>query len=111
MKVPEDGGPVTPVTSVKSSSGERLHITPSFLPDGKHFLYTRFSPEAGGLYVASLDVKPDQQPLDRILDTFGQYASGHLLFMRGGTLMAQGFDTGRSKTTGEAVPLAASVQI
>jgi Tol biopolymer transport system component len=110
MKIPQDGGTVTPVTSVISSRGERLHITPSFLPDGKHFLYTRFSAESGGLYMASLDVKPDQQSLDRILDTFGQYASGHILFMRGGTLMAQGFDTGRSKMTGEAVPLVASVQ-
>jgi Tol biopolymer transport system component len=110
MKVPQDGGTVTPVTAAISSRGERLHITPSFLPDGKHFLYTRFSAETGGLYMASLDVKPDQQPLDRILDTFGQYASGHILFMRGGALMAQGFDIGRSKLTGEAVPLATSVQ-
>src|SRR3990172_4440453 len=39
------------------------------------------------------------------------FARGHLLFFRDATLMAQPFDTGRLALTGEAFPVAESVQM
>src|SRR5262249_47328885 len=38
------------------------------------------------------------------------YAQGHLLFVRGGTLMAQPFDAKRLEMAGEAAPLAEGVE-
>src|SRR5262249_44428253 len=63
MQVPEAGGPPTPVTALDSSRQEVYHGRPSVLPDGRHFLYLRnsTSPEYRGIYVGSLDVKPQDQ--------------------------------------------------
>src|SRR5262249_34568831 len=43
MRVPASGGAATPVTALDPSRQERGHTGPKFLPDGKHFLYTRVS--------------------------------------------------------------------
>src|SRR5213078_3243197 len=95
------------------------HSFPSFLPDGRHFVYVRSAtrPENNGVYVGSLDAKPGQQSLRRLLaaESGAVYAAspdskrGHLLFLRGGTLLAQPFDTGRLEPAGNAVPVAEHV--
>ena len=55
--VAESGGDAVPLTTRDANRRERLHGGPIFLPDGRHFLYSRFSsvPENNGLYVGSLD--------------------------------------------------------
>jgi hypothetical protein len=96
LKVSEAGGVPTEVTSVDTARGEIVHGIPSFLPDGKHFLYyMRGSPEATGIYVGSLSSKFSQEPKQRLLATSvaASYAAGYAFFMRGDTLMAQPFDT------------------
>src|SRR5262249_28162656 len=45
----------------------RQGIFPAFLPDGKHFLYLRLTTDGSGLYVGSLDAKPDAQDMKRVL--------------------------------------------
>jgi hypothetical protein len=39
------------------------------MPDGRHFLYHRTSKvaENNGIYIGSLDVKPEQQSIKRLL--------------------------------------------
>jgi eukaryotic-like serine/threonine-protein kinase len=109
------GGPQVPVTvrgsdAAGSDPVERIHITPFFLPDGRHFLYatSRIGANASGIYVASIDSKETTH----LLDGGGpQYANGYLLFLRGSMLMAQRFDPDRLALSGEAVPLAEDVQI
>ena len=61
MKVPASGGTATPVTKADASRGE-VHAVSGFLPDGRHFLYTRGG-RAGqrALYVGSIDANPDAQ--------------------------------------------------
>jgi hypothetical protein len=62
---------------------------PSFLPDGRHFIYLR-APEDPGIYVGSVDAKPEQQSSKRMVATplMSGYAPsvdgaiGQLLFMR-----------------------------
>jgi serine/threonine-protein kinase len=86
------GGVPTDITVVDSSGGETIHALPTFLPDGRHFLYLRAgSAEVSGIYSGSLDAKPSEQSRERILAaTFGaSYVDGNLFFMREGTLMVR----------------------
>ena len=77
MQVSDNGGTATPVTSVDSSRKETFHGFPVFLPDGRHFLYLRGSdaPENSGVYIGSLDAKPTEQSLQRLL---AEYLSARL---------------------------------
>jgi len=116
--VPAVGGTATPLTIPDRNRGEQGHVEPSLLPDGVHFVYTRFAPgtDAGGVYVGSLDVKPEQQALGRLVPelTVSAYvprtgetsANGWLLFTRDTTLLAQPFDSSRLVLSGEAAPIA-----
>jgi eukaryotic-like serine/threonine-protein kinase len=118
-RVPADGGSASPLTALDSSRGEIAHTFPTFLPDGRHFLYLRTSnqQENDGIYVGSLDAKPENQDPKRLLETAHQAIyvpsldseSGHLLFMREGTLIAQPFDIKRLELTGEPVTIAEQV--
>lgn len=111
-RVSQAGGTPVDVTVVDSDRGETFHALPTFLPDGKHFLYLRQGrPEVRGIYVGSLDLKPEQQSKDRLLATqyAAQYANGYLFFMRENSLMAQSFDTGKLQLQGDPIPVAEHV--
>jgi eukaryotic-like serine/threonine-protein kinase len=112
-RVSEAGGVATAATAVDTEHGERAHAFASFLPGGKHFLYFRAgSPDLVGIYLGSLDAKPSEQSKQRLLatDLAASYANGYLFFMRGTTLMAQPFDTGKFQLKGEPVPVAENVR-
>ena len=120
MRVPAAGGDPVSLTRLDSARLERVHGFPVFLPDGQHFLYSRFSTvaENNGIYVGSLDAKPEEQEGTRLAasaigaqfwpfpDSSG---GGKLLFQRGSTLLAQTLDTTRLKLTGEAEAVAEQV--
>jgi hypothetical protein len=114
------GGAPSLVTQMDSSRQHFAHLFPWFLPDGRRFLYlavSRETPESSGIYVRSLDALPDAALSTRILDArfgaayvpSGGGAPGHLVFMRDGELLAQGFDTERLQITGDAVRVAGPV--
>jgi Tol biopolymer transport system component len=110
MRVPAAGGVPTLVTTV--SGRNEVHVFPSFLPDGKHFIYLR-APQNPGVYIGSLDVKPEEQSSRQVLATpiMAVYAPsarsgmGRLLFVREGSLLAQGFDERRLELVDEPVVL------
>ena len=114
-RVPAAGGAAV---ALPSTDGQTVHSMPSFLPDGRHFIYLRDPKglEAGGTYLSSLDAKPDETE-KRLLTTGweAQYAPtadpqlGYLLFMQEGTVMAQPFDNRRMELTGSPVPVAEQV--
>ena len=117
LRVPEAGGAPVPLTSVETSHNERAHGAPSFLPDGRHFLYSRDAgavDEHTGIYLGSLDTAPDQQSAERLVPS--AYTSvfvpssssrvGWLLFIREGSLLAQPFDPDRRQLAGEALQVA-----
>jgi eukaryotic-like serine/threonine-protein kinase len=118
-RVPAAGGDCSPLTTLNSARGETFHRFPSFLPDGRHFVYLRVSsnPGTNGIYVGSLDAKPEQQNTKRLLgaQSGAVYApapdgrGGHLLFVREGALMAQPFDANRLEVAGDSVPVAEQV--
>jgi DNA-binding winged helix-turn-helix (wHTH) protein/Tol biopolymer transport system component len=114
------GGPASEVTRLDATNGESAHLLPSFLPDGRHFLYlsvSRMAPEKSGVYLGSLDAEPGAPRPDRLLATgFGAaYArsegasTGHVVFLQDGTLFAQAFDERSLQLRGEPVSLAAPV--
>jgi serine/threonine protein kinase/Tol biopolymer transport system component len=106
------GGTPIPVTAVDpkiSDVVEGGHWQPFFLPDGKHFLY-HVTAGDGAVYVGSLD-SAEKSRLVIQGGSNAQYASGHILFMRDSTLMAQPFNPDRLVLEGEAHPVAENVQI
>jgi Tol biopolymer transport system component len=119
MRVSANGGSASPLTTVDSSRKETNHAFPSFLPDGHHFIYLRLSdkPENSGVYVGSVDARPEQQDSKQLLATaYGPAyvpssdpGMGQLLFMRDGTLMAQPFDARRLELSGEPITVAEQV--
>jgi eukaryotic-like serine/threonine-protein kinase len=110
-RVSESGGNVTPVTTLDASRAETGHLSPQFLPDGKHFLYFGQSsrPENNAIYVASLDSK-EKKLLLNTASNIAYVPPGYLLFHRQGTLMAQPFDADRLQLTGEVVPIVEGVE-
>jgi len=97
---------------VNTSRGEAFHALPTFMPDGKHFIFLRNgSPEVIGMYTGSLDAKPTEQPLERFVagPFAASYVNGYLFFMRESTLMAQPFDAAQMKLSGEPTPVAEHV--
>jgi serine/threonine protein kinase len=104
MRVSENGG-----TPVKVTSENGLH--PTMLPDHRHFLFLggkRFSEDT--IYLGSLDSK-EIRPITPANSQAEFAPSGHLLFLRGVTLMAQPFNLATLRTTGDAFPLVSDVRL
>jgi len=111
-KVSQAGGVATAVTAVDTARGEAFNALPTFMPDGKHFVYLRSGPpEIIGIYAGSLDATPTGQSKERLLanNFAASYVNGYLFFMRDNTLMAQPFDTGKLQLTGDPAPVAEHV--
>jgi serine/threonine protein kinase len=117
LQVSAAGG--TPVAITALAPGEIAHRWPQFLPDGRRFLYQRVSSSADktGIYVGSLDLKPDQQSMQPLLLTNRQAywvapegsGKSFLLIQREETLLAQPFDTGTLQLSGVPYPIATGV--
>jgi Tol biopolymer transport system component/tRNA A-37 threonylcarbamoyl transferase component Bud32 len=112
------GGAPSAVTSLRP--GDVAHGFPTLLPDGRHFLYGVRTDAGGGIYLGSLDAKPNEQASKKLLPepSIVAYvpssdpnasATGYVLFVREGTLMAQPFDDRRLDVAGAAVPIAEGV--
>jgi Tol biopolymer transport system component len=120
LHVPETGGTASPVTTLDPSRKEVFHLLPSFLPDGRHFVYLRVAPgtpDNGGVYVGTIDARAEAQSTTRLMPyvvglayAAGRHPEpGRLLYLREGMLVARPFDAERLALAGEAVPLAARV--
>jgi Tol biopolymer transport system component len=109
-RVPASGGEAVELT-VRDTDRHNSHRLPWFLPDGRHFLFVGrgVAGEESTIMVGSLD---GGEPVP-LMNNESQaiYASGHLLFVRDQTLMAQGFDPDSLEMTGEAFPVAEDVLV
>ncbi|MBZ5631664.1 MAG: protein kinase [Acidobacteriia bacterium] len=118
-RVSSGGGNPLPITALDLSRHESSHLFPSFLPDGRHFIYLAASSDPGNraVYVASLDAKPQEQHAKRLLSTatnavFAPSLSAgkdQLLFLRDGSVLAQTLDTGHLELAGDPIPIAERV--
>jgi hypothetical protein len=96
MRVSEDGGSPVLVAAHDDSTNRNGYTYPEFLPDGRHFLF--LSPgthkDDSLIFAAALD-SPGRSLI--LSGNSGPHylPSGHLLFLRGTTLMVQPFDAVR----------------
>jgi len=110
MKVSSGGGTPVPTSSVEKDKDTLGHRSPWFLPDGRHFVY--LAPHTSGpnaLRIGSLDDPSTPGKEVAEADSNGQFSSGHLLYLRSGTLMAQPLDVDRLETTGDARAIAEGI--
>ena len=106
MQVNANGGALAPAIPLRD--GDISYRWPSFLPDGRHFLfYVRAPAERRGVYVGSVG----STTMTRMLDTpfHAIYSAGYLLTARDRTLLAYPFDEKRLQVVGEPVQVAENV--
>jgi len=111
MKVSASGGTAEPLTKLDPAQHDS-HRWPTFLPDGKHFLYLALSHDNSkaaydAVYYASLDGRENRLLLRTPSNAV--YAAGYLLFARGDKLLAQSFDPAKGELKGDAQPVADGV--
>src|SRR5262249_45619543 len=120
LRVSDTGGIPTAVTALDSSRNEQMHLMPTFLSDGRHFVYLRVSrttPDKSGIYVGTLDARPEAQSTQGLLPyapglTFvpaTESQPGRLLFLRDDALMTQPLDERRLALGGDPVVIAQHV--
>jgi serine/threonine-protein kinase len=101
-RVPATGGTPQVLTTPDVKKGEVTHVWPQMLPDGESVLFTN---TADLPYAAVLSLKSGKR---RNL-TEGNRASysptGHLIFQRGGSLLAAAFDAERHEISGPTVSI------
>jgi eukaryotic-like serine/threonine-protein kinase len=110
FRVPASGGsPQRVLTDVADSTRRDSPHNPSFLPDGRHFVYVvqRTSREEDEICVASIDPGGPRCVLK--VSSPARYAEpGYLLFVRDGALRLQTFNADRFELTGESMPVAST---
>jgi Tol biopolymer transport system component len=111
-KVAAEGGAPAAVTAL--GKGEFSHRWPSFLPDGRHFLYLAQAwvgnaTERNKIYIGSLD-STERRELLRASGETVYSPPGYVVFLRERTLLAQPFDARKLRQTGEAFPIAERVE-
>jgi Tol biopolymer transport system component len=99
QRVPADGGSRTRVLEATDAFD---FAVPSFLPDGRRFLYLTIGRQGGpnDLCLASLEV-PERTCVRGAVSPVAYDPSGYLLFVRDGTLRAQPFDATRGRFEGD----------
>jgi Tol biopolymer transport system component len=113
QRISASGGEPIPVTKLDVAKGDNSHRFPWFLPDGEHFLYFvrgSIGQEAAEGNAVMLGSIAGEEPRPLLwAQSNAMYASGHLLFVRESSLMAQPFDAGALELSGEAFPVAERV--
>jgi eukaryotic-like serine/threonine-protein kinase len=109
-RVASGGG--EPALATKLEPLQRSHRFPSFLPDGRHFLYLALggASEPSGIFLGSLDSNDSERLL--AAETNALYStSGDLLFVRQGTLLRQPFDAKKLALSGDPSAVAEHVAV
>jgi hypothetical protein len=103
-RVSAAGGEITPATTL--SAAPETDRYPTFLPDGRHFLYhsAKSIREQTSVYAGSLDERGEKILLrvnfSAVFAPAIHEQSGYLLFTDGDKLMGQAFDTAKLETNG-----------
>lgn len=111
-KVSSNGGEPEPLTTLNKQRGDITHSYPSFLPDGKRYLFTVDSTklELAGVYLGSLGSDKIVQIVNSRYKA-NYLDPGYLLFLRGTTLYAQHLELDPPKLTGEAIAIADQLSV
>jgi len=108
-RVSAEGGEDKVILELDKSRQETAQFWPSFLPDGKHFLYlSQAKIGHAGIYIGSLDSTKSTFLLSA--ESNAVYAPpGVVVYSREHALLAQPFDAQNLRVTGEPVPIAEQV--
>ncbi len=99
-----------PVAVTRLLAGQTGHRLPSFLPDGRHFLYFTTTLPSLTVFVGALDSEESKSLLTA--DSGARYsATEELLFVRQGTLLRQAFDPNKLELSGDPTPVAEQVAV
>jgi len=108
--VSDSGGEVKVVLSADKTRQESILVWPSFLPDGRHFLYDSISTDTAksGIRIGSID---SDQTLPLVSGTGPAFyvSDGYVLFTRQNTAFALPFDAGKLRGTGDPIPVTGGV--
>lgn len=108
LRVAASGGVTSPATRLDEARGEVGHRFPSFLPDGRRFLYGVVPGMDDGVRIrlGTLEGPPRPGP-DVVLASQGAVfaAPGYVLYGRRDAVVAQRFDPEAGRVTGDAVPI------
>jgi Tol biopolymer transport system component len=112
MQVPATGGTATQLLALDAKY--TTYRWPWFLPDGNHFLYLAANHNLSTgpdnrVFFASLDGK-ENRPLFQSYSS-AIFASGRLIFVRGGALVTQGFNPRTGRLSGDPVVFRDDVQL
>jgi hypothetical protein len=108
VQVAADGGRPSPLTTLDKTRGQISHRFPTFLPDGRTFVYATqpaLQPSLMQSDIASLD-DPVGRPLLQGRNAARYVPPGYLVFPRDQALVAQKIDPAGKKMTGDIVQLA-----
>jgi serine/threonine-protein kinase len=112
-QVPAAGGTATAATMLQGHSDEVSHRLPRFLPDGQTVLFTVTKSAFPSWDDTEIVAQSLASGNRKVLVEGGAdarfVATGHLVFLRKGTLMAVPFDAQRIAVTGAAVGLVSDV--
>ena len=102
-RVPLSGGTPEPASALDAGRGEVGQVRPSFLPDGRHYLFVSRSARST-VMVGTLG---SSQRVELLADVgYAAYVPpGLIVFWRDSRMMAQRFDAARLRLEGEAQPV------
>jgi serine/threonine protein kinase len=108
-RIPASGGEAIAINTVDRTKGVNSRWLPSFLPDGRHYLFIASvrTPQRE-IRVGSLDSE-ESKPLMTAQSNAVYAPPGFVLYRRETTLMAQRFDATRLLLTGDPFPIAEDV--
>jgi len=115
MRVAAAGGTPEAVTTLDSKNHEKSHRFPQFLPGGKAVLFTITTPEMTSFDEARVAVVSLETGRQRVLFDGGTnprfVSTGHLLYVRGASLVAVPFDPQHVEVTGQSVPVVDDIKV
>jgi Tol biopolymer transport system component/predicted Ser/Thr protein kinase len=115
LRVPSTGGTPQPLTRLDPKKEDHLHYSPQLLPGGQALLFSSTRSEIDNYDDARIEVQLLATGERRVLvegGSYGYYAStGHLVYVRGGTLFAVPFSLTRLAVNGPPVPLLEGVSM
>jgi serine/threonine protein kinase len=115
LRVNPAGGNPEAVTEVDPAHGKTSLMFPSFLPDGRHYLFRIAGSERDGVYVGSLDSGERKLLIPLSLESANSTRvafapPGHIFYVvNRTTLLAQAFDPVRLEVQGEPIRVAENV--
>lgn len=110
--VSSNGGAVTQLTTVDREQRQTVHLWPSFLPGGKHFVFhaQQVNNVESAIYLGSVEGEPPVRLFESQTSAVVA-APDQLVFGRDNALMSQGFDMQRLALVGEPRVIADQVPV